>query len=230
MTLSPCLFTFSVYSIFHSASPLSLTLLSLSALSFLPSLLPRVWSLPRSHSNIWRERKKERGNTLHDQSGVTRGWVLQGLLMVRIEKYMTDFLVNYPKWVSRKCCLMLTNILVTEFFSAAHMQTDMSAMGAHSFLSLSLSRSLFTSLLFFTNTHSYTQKLSKSHFSSTYSRGISEDEKNIRLSTLCEILTDVCVCLCACVRACVWPQRYDGSVQFSSIRTVQHRCPYSCLI
>lgn len=64
---------------------------------------------------------------------------------------------------------------------------------------LPLPLSLLTSTLFFTNTHSYTQKLSKSHFTNTYSRGMSVDEKNIRLSTLCESLTDVRMCVCACV-------------------------------
>lgn len=38
-----------------------------------------------------------------------KGLSAAGWLVVRIEKYMTDFLVNYPKWESRKCCLSLSH-------------------------------------------------------------------------------------------------------------------------
>lgn len=72
-------------------------------------------------------------------------------------------------------------------------------MGAHSSLSVSLSSHPNSFTPTHTPTHTHTQKLSKSHFSSTYSRGMSVDEKkNIRLSSLCESLTDVPVCVCVC--------------------------------
>ena len=118
-----------------------------------------------------------------------KGLSAAGWLVVRIEKYMTDFLVNYPKWESRKCCLSLSHadkhISHWIFFLRAHTHTHTHTV-THTVtstqtqapwvlilflptsLSLSLSLSLPLSLsLFslpcslFTNTHSCTQKTFK---------------------------------------------------------------------
>lgn len=103
MTLSLSLYlhvslSFPLYlvSLSHSFSSLAIFFLSLSALSSLLFLsLPLCLSVSSllclkssqiSQQHMERESewltetkgKEERGNTLHDQSGVTRGWVLQG--------------------------------------------------------------------------------------------------------------------------------------------------------
>ena len=88
-----------LYSLYHSAlMPLPVFFLSLSTLSFsfaisfsltlslfsvfevFPDPIATYGERERESGDSLREeeRRKERGNTLHDQSGVTRGWVLQG--------------------------------------------------------------------------------------------------------------------------------------------------------
>lgn len=105
-------------------------------------------------------------NTLHDQSRVARGWELEGGCFFCFwcweSKNMTVSLVKPLKLESGKCCLhsssMLTNILVTGLFFCFFFSNSTDILGKQ------LSWVPFL-------------VCSKSHFSSTYSRGMSEHEE-----------------------------------------------------
>lgn len=132
-----------------------------------------------------------------------KGLSAAGWLVVRIEKYMTDFLVNYPKWESRKCCLSLSHAdkHISHCIFFFHHTFTRLAPWVLILLSLSLSLHILTLLHQHTllHTHTHTQKLSKSHFSSTYSRGMSVDEKKKHPAFQSVWKPDRCPCVCLCV-------------------------------
>lgn len=129
-----------------------------------------------------------------------KGLSAAGWLVVRIEKYMTDFLVNYPKWESRKCCLSLSHadkhISHCIFFLPPHIHAP-SAMGAHSSLSVSLSShpNSFTP----THTPTHTHKNFQSHTSQAPTLGewVWMKKKHPAFQSVWK--PDRCPCVCLCV-------------------------------
>lgn len=166
------------------------------------------------------EKKREGRNSLPDQSGITRGWVLQGGWCWGLRN-MTDFLVKNPKWKSRKCCLMLTNILVTAYFCATRTQTPWVSF-------LSLSHPLFSLPHSLSPTDTPTHRNFESHTSQAPTLGECVQTKKTSGFPLSVKARQMSACVWVCV--CVWPQgREKKNRSLYGRQKYNDRCVFVCV-